>query len=275
MFSRELILNYPYATRFLTNAISKDKLANSYVFIGNDSKDLTELVINLAKILNCKNNAKNSIPCDQCLNCKWLNKNEHPQALIKISPDPQSKKEQVKIDTIRELLNTLQITSGYFRVIYFEDASSNCLSPESCNVLLKTVEETPPNTVFIFATTNHDNVLKTILSRSQVIYLSKKHSTIEESIQPGSMLEVDENITGINSEAVFEKTKKTIEILEKSEIKLKDYLIKLALTSYKNNKYSSPKHLYKVYNSLLTAHKKHRAFIQPKILIQDLLLECQ
>ena len=124
MFSSDLQTSYPETIKFLTNAISKNRLANSYVFIGKDSNDILKITKTLAKILNCDSKdlpqQTPSAPCEQCTNCKWIERNEHPQAFITVSPDVESKKEQIKIDNIRELLNMLTITSEYFRVIYFQ-----------------------------------------------------------------------------------------------------------------------------------------------------------
>src|SRR3989338_5651753 len=119
MFSDYLTNNYPQAIKFLTNALVKDKLANSYILVGNNTDDINNLVINLAKILNCKKNISSfSSPCEECLSCKWLEKNEYSQALIKVSPNSlskkENKKEQIKIDAIRELLTTLRNTSDCF-----------------------------------------------------------------------------------------------------------------------------------------------------------------
>src|SRR3989338_396694 len=116
MFHINLIKEYPEVTNFLTNALLKNKLANSYIFIGKDDIANLDIACNLSKILNCKENLKTlNPPCLKCINCNWLEKKEHPQALIIINPDESSKKEQIKIDSIRELLNILSITSEFFR----------------------------------------------------------------------------------------------------------------------------------------------------------------
>ena len=69
------------------------------------------------------------------------------------------------IDHMRELLNSVNITSANFRYKVFLIDEVHMLSEASFNALLKTLEEPPPNVVFLFATTNPDKVLKTVVSR--------------------------------------------------------------------------------------------------------------
>ncbi|MBI3590318.1 MAG: hypothetical protein HY094_02930 [Candidatus Melainabacteria bacterium] len=274
MFSKNLTESYPEAIRFLTNAVLKDKLANSYIFIGKESNAILSIATNLAKILNCKNNL-NSTPCETCINCKWLEKNEHPQALITINPDLKSKKDQIKIDTVRELLNNLQITSEYFRVVFFQNSNLYSLPPESCNLLLKTVEETPERTTFVFANTTRNDILPTILSRSQTIYINKKYDSILEIINKSTAQTIDSNLTNCFSNDIktaLEKAKKTQEWLEESETNLKDYLIGLATTNYNFNKANDYKRYCTLYKNLTSAYLKHKSFMQPKIVIEDLFL---
>ena len=276
MFSTELTTTYPEVITFLTNAIKKNKLANSYIFIGKDLNDISSIAIYLSKILNCKENAnKRDKPCGICTNCKWLEKKEHPQAFITISPDSKSKKEQIKIDIVRELLNTLKITSEFFRVIFFESSNLNTLPPESCNLLLKTVEETPERTIFIFANATKNDILSTILSRSQIIYINKRYDSITETINSEKIQLADSPTKNCFSNTIkdcLEKIKKTQDHLGKNEIDLKDYLTSLALINYDTYKYEYPGQFCLIYEGLSNAYLKHKQFMQPKIVIEDLFL---
>ena len=129
MFSKELKTAYPEVTKFFINALNKEQLANSYLIISNQNEETVSFAKFIAKILNCKNNTDGfKEPCGHCLNCKWLDKNEHPQAFIVIEPDKESKKEQIKIDEIRELLQRLRISTDYYRVVFFKNANLNTLT---------------------------------------------------------------------------------------------------------------------------------------------------
>ena len=275
MFSTDLKTNYPEVIKFLTNAISKDRLANSYVFIGKDSNDILKTTKTLAKVLNCNQNKNKGLPCEQCTNCKWIERNEHPQAFITVSPDPESKKEQIKIDNIRELLNTLNITSDYFRIIFFQASSLQSLPPDSCNLLLKTVEETPERIVFIFANQSRNDILGTILSRSQTIYLSKKYDSILEIMKTNTIDLPDENLTECFSKNLadsLEKARRTTEFIDKNETNIKDYIMNVAIKNYDLLKYKNQRQYYLLYKNLTNAYLKVKSFMQPKIVIEDLFL---
>ena len=278
MFPADLKTSYPEVIKFLINAILKDRLANSYVFIGKDSNDILKITKTLAKILNCSRDLPRqtpTAPCEQCTNCKWIEKNEHPQALIAISPDPESKKEQIKIDNIRDLLNTLNITSEYFRVIYFQASSLQFLPADSCNLLLKTVEETPERTIFIFANQSRNDILGTILSRSQTIYINKNYKSILELMKINTADLLDNDLVDCfpkNLLDSLEKAKKTYELMQKNETNLKDYLMDLAVKKYDQLKYDNPEQYCFLYKNITNAYLKLKSFMQPKIVIEDLFL---
>lgn len=275
MFTTNLTKSYPEAITFLTNSILKNKLANSYIFIGKDTEDILAIVINLAKILNCEKN-KGGIPCENCINCKWLERKEHPQALLIITPDIKSKKEQIKIDVIRELLNNLKLTSEYYKVVFFDNADLNSLSRECCNLLLKTVEETPEKIIFIFASPTKNDILPTIASRSQTIYLNKKENLSKDLINIKNKNILDEILTNCYSDKMqqsIEKAKKTFEYLEKQGVNVKDYLTSMASTNYELHKHSNQRKYCYLYEKLSNAYLKHKSFMQNKIVLEDLFLE--
>ena len=264
MFSANLTKQYPSVTKFLTASITQNKLANSYIFIGNDTGEITQLVINLAKILNCEKN-KYSNPCNICTTCKWIEKNEHPHALTIITHDEKSKKEQIKIEIIRELLEKLNITSDFFRVIFFQKSNLNYLSAECCNLLLKTVEEASEKTIFIFANNTKNDILPTIQSRSQILYFSKKNNFLHGEVTTAEYF-------SNNIQSAIEKAKKAYEQLEESEVSLKEYLGQEAYKCYEKYKDLNPKQFCKIYKSLNSAYLKYNSFMQPKIIIEDLFL---
>lgn len=273
MFNPDLVKNHPVAVKFLINAIAKNRLANSYVFVGNDIDDIQKLVVNLAKILNCEKNIY-STPCESCISCRWLERNEHPQALINITFEEKTKKEQIKIESIRELLSNLTISSSYFRIVFFKNSDLYSLPPECGNLLLKTVEESPERTIFIFANSTRNDVLPTILSRSQIIYLSKRFNSVNDLLSNKNIeIEtVDLETTGLDLSSRFQSAKKINEHLNQNEVKLKDFLSTATLNSYKKLRDKSPKKFYIFYENLLNAFQKSKAFMQQKIVLEDLFL---
>lgn len=276
MFDETIKKAYPTISTYLANAVRKAKLANCYTFIGKDNEDASLIASNIAKILNCTGNIHlDSSPCNSCTNCRWLEKKMHPEALIIVTPDAKSKKDQIKIDSIRELISTLQITSKYFRVIFFPESS---LSLECSNLLLKTVEETPPKTLFIFFTNNIYEMQPTILSRSQIIHLTKKINSLQEVIVSRKKNDLEENVPldifSLTIKDAIEKSKSTIEFLDKKNIDLKNYISFIAAYNYEQYKDHDLKKFSSLYKALNSAYLKSRSFINNKIVIEDLFLEC-
>lgn len=270
MFKKETSEKYPISTRFLVNAILKDRLANSYIFIGKDKADIFSAAIQIAKILNCQGNKERlSEPCEKCINCKWLDKNEHPQAFMSITPDPKSKKDQIKVETIRELTNDLQKSSGYFRVIFFESSDLGSLTADCCNLLLKIVEEPPEKTIFIFGNITKNNILPTILSRSQTVYFNKQEKSLFKD-SPEDNVFVD--CFPQNTKSALEKAKEAEQYLSKSETEPLDFLYQMAVANYDKNKHSNKKDFCKLHENLIKTQKKLKSFIQPKFAIEDLFL---
>lgn len=280
MFPNDLQTNYPEATKFLTNAILKSRLANSYVLIGKDSNDILKISKTLAKILNCTGKDISgqvlSEPCEKCLNCKWIERDEHPQAFISVKADPESKKEQIKIDNIRELLNTLNITSDYFRIVFFQASSLQFLPSDSCNLLLKTVEETPDRTIFIFGNQSRNDILGTILSRSQTIYINKKVDSTFNALNVNISEPTNYNFTEYfpnNLAESLEKSRNAYEFIQKDEVNLNNFLINLAIKNYDRLKYENQKQFCHLHYSITNAYAKLKSFMQPKIVIEDLFLD--
>ncbi len=268
MFPKSLTNDYPVPIEFVSNAIKTNKLANSYILISKNTDDTFLFIKELSKILNCLKSPFTS-PCKECLNCKWLDKNEHPQALIIIKADEDSKKGQIKIESIRELLNTIQNTSEFFRVIFFEASDLNTLPPESCNLLLKTIEESPAKTLFLFANKSKNNILPTILSRSQIIYLSKKDDSLLKSQIENS--EITQCFSK-DIKSALSKSKLTLEFINDHKIDLLEHFNNISLSNYEKYKISNQKDFLKLYETIISSNKKLKSFIQPRFVVEDFFL---
>lgn len=276
MFSEDSIKTYPQATNFFTKVLKKDKLANSYLFISRNDENISSFVIDLAQILNCSTNAGSyNTPCKQCINCKWLEKNEHPQALLNICPDATSKKENIKIESIRELLNTLNNTSDFYRVIFFSNANLQSLPPDCCNLLLKTIEEPPEKTLFIFRTNSKNDMVSTIISRSQMLYLNKTLPEMVSSSIDSQVIIEKINLIIKNNKVLdaFDALNTLQELISTNNENVKNCLTSIALNSYKTNKNDNPVLFCKTFKALSKAYSKNKAFMQNKVVFEDLFLE--
>lgn len=276
MFPDELTKFYPEATEFLTNAVKKNMLANSYILLSKNPDGLLPIVTSLAKIINCKKGDKATFnPCNSCINCRWLDKKEHPQALWIINPDSNGKKDQIKIDTIREILNSLNNTSEFYRIIYFQNSNLYTFPPECCNLLLKVVEEAKEQILFIFGNKDKNDILPTILSRSQILYLNKKINTIQEAVNLEQPIHLSEELQNPLPKSIshgLQKAKNALDVINKNELDLKDYFLGLASISYESNKLKNPASFKPLLENINLSYLKYKSFVQPRIVLEDFYL---
>lgn len=179
---------YPFLTNYFTQALtaSNRALPQSLLFYGNDLESQYILSKEIARLLNCKNDKSDNC---QCLNCKWIREGTHP-AVITVSrvdskPDDDESKTVISIKQSQMIKEALMSTSEFHRVFIFcdkDDDGNICgLNPvnfqaETANSLLKIIEEPQPGVTFIFLTRYIDDVLSTIISRSQCFFVPSKRT---------------------------------------------------------------------------------------------------
>ena len=152
--------------RTLQNAIKANRVGQAYLFAGMRGVGKTTAARILAKALNCVN-GPTPTPCNVCESCKSI-REDHSIDVLEIDGASNRGIEDVK--TLRESVKYKPIQSRY-KVVIIDEV--HMLSREAFNALLKTLEEPPPGTVFIFATTELHKVPATILSRCQVFEFKK------------------------------------------------------------------------------------------------------
>ena len=177
---------YPFLTNYFTQALttSNRALPQSLLFYGNDLDAQYTLANEIARLLNCKEDKADD--CD-CLNCKWIREHSHP-AVLTISrldnkPDDDESKTVISIKQSAMIKESLISASEFHRVYIFCDKDDNGnilgLNPlnfqaETANSLLKIIEEPQSGVTFIFLTRYIDDVLPTIISRSQCFFVPSK-----------------------------------------------------------------------------------------------------
>ena len=169
----------------------------------------------LARQLNCHEEKQENCNCQ---NCRWIRENKHPaiMTISKIDNKTDSSKTVISEEQVNSVLDTLVNSSDFHRVFIFCNAdikklsaaemkdyeeykstgfslpqdisddkiwypsgiNTNCFSTVAANSMLKSIEEPPSNVTFIFLTNNKDDLLQTIVSRSQAFYVPDKR--IEE-----------------------------------------------------------------------------------------------
>jgi DNA polymerase III subunit gamma/tau len=156
------VVGQDHVTRTLKNAIREGRLAHAYLFTGQRGCGKTTVARVLAKAINCPNAKTNDFePCNNCDVCKEITEgrsmdvSEIDGASNNGVDDVRSLRDNVKYPPLR----------GDYKVIIIDEV--HMLSTSAFNALLKTLEEPPRHLVFIFATTEVQKVLPTILSRTQ------------------------------------------------------------------------------------------------------------
>ena len=156
----EQLLGQEHITRILKNQIASGTTSHAYLFCGTRGTGKTTTARLLAKGLNCTSDGER--PCGQCPACRAIMSGSSFD-VVEIDGASNNKVEDVQERIISQVQNAP--VEGKFRVFYIDEV--HMLSTAAFNALLKTLEEPPPYLKFIFATTEPDKVLGTILSRCQ------------------------------------------------------------------------------------------------------------
>jgi DNA polymerase-3 subunit gamma/tau len=154
------VLGQDHVVRTLKNAIEQNRLAHAYLFVGPRGTGKTSTARIFAKALNCTGGPKVNFDPNEDV-CQEI---ADGRSMDVLEIDGASNR---GIDNIRDICNNLQFapTRGLFRIVYIDEV--HMLTKESFNALLKTLEEPPKHVKFIFATTEPNKILPTILSRCQ------------------------------------------------------------------------------------------------------------
>ena len=202
---------YPFLTDYFTKALTAANraLPQSILFYGNDLNSQYILATEIARFLNCLTHS-DRVPSPQpspeggsshpdtllndegteiaddcdCINCRWIREGTHP-AVMTISktdnkPEDDDSKTVISVKQSQMIKEMLVNASEFHRVFIFcdrdEDGNISGLNPQNfqadaANSLLKIIEEPQPGVTFIFLTRYIDDVLSTIISRSQCFFV--------------------------------------------------------------------------------------------------------
>ncbi|HEV2303855.1 MAG TPA: DNA polymerase III subunit gamma/tau, partial [Stellaceae bacterium] len=151
--------------RTLRNAIAAGRVAHAFILTGVRGVGKTTTARILARALNCVGadgtGGPTAEPCGACEHCRAIAEDRHVDV---IEMDAASR---TGVDDIRDLTEGVRYrpVSARYKVYIIDEV--HMLSKNAFNALLKTLEEPPPDVVFIFATTEFHKVPITVLSRCQ------------------------------------------------------------------------------------------------------------
>ena len=154
------LVGQAHVSRTLKNAVAQNRLAHAYLFVGPRGVGKTSTARILAKSLNCVK-GPTVTPCGECDNCREI---AGGNSLDVIEIDGASNN---SVEDVRQLRENVRYApaKGRYKIYLIDEV--HMLSPAAFNALLKTLEEPPAHVKFIFATTEPQKVLPTILSRCQ------------------------------------------------------------------------------------------------------------
>lgn len=153
------IIGHDTQIRQLEYDLKNNNLAHAYLFSGPSRIGKFSCTKMFAHILQCPNNF-----CHECKTCQEIDKNMHSDTVI-LEDDHES---SVKIEQIRDIITKLNMSSqSIYKILIVQNIER--MTPEAVNALLKTLEEPPSKTIFLFTTLTVKSLMPTFVSRVRVI----------------------------------------------------------------------------------------------------------
>ena len=144
----------------LRNAIKTGRVPHAILLTGPRGIGKTTLARIIARCLNCQEGPTDT-PCNKCHSCKEIGTN--------LSTDVQEidAASRTSVDDVREIIESVRYSAspGKYRIFVIDEV--HMLSTAAFNALLKTLEEPPPKSLFVLATTNPEKIPYTVVSRCQ------------------------------------------------------------------------------------------------------------
>jgi DNA polymerase III subunit gamma/tau len=155
------VVGQTHVVRTLRNAVEQNKVNHAYLFVGSRGTGKTSMAKILARSLNCERGGPTVTPCGECESCVTI---AAGTSMDVIEMDAASNR---SVDDVRDLRERVAYapSGGRWKVYILDEA--HMLTKEAWNAFLKTLEEPPPHTVFVLATTESHKVMATIADRCQ------------------------------------------------------------------------------------------------------------
>ena len=153
------VVGQEHVVRTLSNAVEQGRVHHAYLFVGSRGTGKTSMAKILAASLNCQNGGPTVTPCGKCESCVSI---ASATSLDVVEMDAASNN---SVDDIRDLRDRVGYApvGGRHKVYILDEA--HMLTTAAWNAFLKTLEEPPPHTIFVLATTEANKVLPTVVDR--------------------------------------------------------------------------------------------------------------
>jgi DNA polymerase-3 subunit gamma/tau len=160
-FADDDLVGQEHVVNTLRNAIALNRISHAYLFCGPRGTGKTTTARLMAKAVNCLDPDPHARPCNSCTACVAINTNATTDV---IEIDAASNR---GIDDIRDLRERVKYAPAQLSTKFYIIDEAHQITGAAANAFLKTLEEPPPHTRFILATTDPEELLPTIVSRCQ------------------------------------------------------------------------------------------------------------
>jgi DNA polymerase-3 subunit gamma/tau len=222
------VVGQTHVVRTLRNAVEGGKVHHAYLFVGSRGTGKTSMAKILARSLNCERGGPTVTPCGECESCVTI---AAGTSVDVIEMDAASNR---SVDDVRDLRERVAYapTGGRWKVYILDEA--HMLTKEAWNAFLKTLEEPPPNTVFVLATTESHKVMATIADRCQRFDFQRPSleqiSEVLTRVAAAESIEVDEGAVAMIARSASGSFRDALGTLDQlvafggSQVELKDVL---------------------------------------------------
>ncbi|HEX6782111.1 MAG TPA: DNA polymerase III subunit gamma/tau [Solirubrobacterales bacterium] len=222
------VVGQAHVVRTLRNAVEQGKVHHAYLFVGSRGTGKTSMAKILARSLNCERGGPTVAPCGECESCVTI---AAGTSVDVIEMDAASNR---SVDDVRDLRERVAYApaGGRWKVYILDEA--HMLTKEAWNAFLKTLEEPPPNTVFVLATTESHKVMATIADRCQRFDFQRPSleqiSEVLNRVAAAESIEVDDGATAMIARSASGSFRDALGTLDQlvsfggSQVELKDVL---------------------------------------------------
>jgi len=212
---KTLEIYQPQAAKMILNGILSERTSHAYIFEGPKGTHKLATALLFAQRLLCLSPLEDHEPCGVCSNCIRIEHNTHPNVFLIKADGEQIKKDQIK-NLIYEF-SRLSIENGP-RIYIIDEAER--LNQDASNTLLKQMEEPLSDIYAVLLTTNSNALLKTIVSRSQLIHFKPiarhliKATLLEDGVPPLASNVIPEYTNNIDEAKKIAESKELMSILD-------------------------------------------------------------